>query len=297
MSPSRSYLSADDERPIPSLSPSNDFSQPQQASQSVPTPPVQQVSPSIAPPVILNGALPPGFVVSSFTPNLSTAPMLPLDTGMQTNPMTPAGIPLQSSIYSGAPSAVSTSFPSSTEKVVIPSIYSGAQTPASRSKDLYNRPRVNHASDSDSSSRSSSDALATPPGRRGQTPKQPAYEVAPTPEHIVYPVPPRPQSTVSSGSRGTRAARVPLPPSTIGTSSPASTAANIYSRPIYSRSSSGPDIARSPSARTAPLSPLTGAGIPEPLPIPMPGGMPEPPTMIPPPNIMPVIPQVERRQS
>lgn len=294
MSPSRSYLSADDERPLPPLPPTNDVAQ---SGQQVPSAHnVPPVTPSSTAPIVLSGPLPPGFVMSSFTPAAQTTPMPPLDSGVHTNPMTPAGFPLPPSIYSGTPSVVSTAFPPvvpKAENVVIPSIYSGSHTPGSQSKDPYSRPRVNHASDSDESSGASFDSPVTT--RQKKTPKQPMYAAAPVPENVIYPMPPRPQSTTSSGSRGTRAARVPLPPSTLGTSSPASTVANIYARPSYSRSSTGFDPARSPSARTAPLSPLTGTGFPEPLGLPV--LPPPPPMMIPPPAGIPVIPYVERRQS
>ncbi|TFY56431.1 hypothetical protein EVJ58_g7654 [Rhodofomes roseus] len=137
--------------------------------------------------------------------------------------------------------------------------------PGGQSAHRYSRTALRDSSTSDSddavsSAMGSVDSLTTPPSRNKRlTPKPatPLYQEAPIPPNVVYPVPPTPRST---GSRGTTAAKVPLPPSaSASVASPTSTAGYPYSQTSYSRSNVALDAGRTPLAMNRPMSPLMGS--------------------------------------
>lgn len=178
--------------------------------------------------------LPPGFVPSGPPQSVSRTPaVIPNMGGIYTNPMTPAAIPLPPStvptvhrLYT--PSVAGSHVTAADPGVVIPP---SSNIPGQPSR--YSRTALQESSESsdDNSSVSSGlsgsmDTLTTPPQRKKslkprppQTPYTP-YATAPTPPDVTYPLPipaphqgpPTPMSMVSGTSR---AARVPLPSSTV----------------------------------------------------------------------------------
>ncbi|KAI9057402.1 hypothetical protein FKP32DRAFT_1681545, partial [Trametes sanguinea] len=172
-----------------------------------------------------------------------------------------------------------------------------------RAKEPYSRSAVKgRDDDSDSTTSSglgSADSLTTPPPRvrKLSTRSTPAYAAAPLPPNVNYPVvPPTPRSSTSTslGSHTSRAARVPLPPSVVGSavgsvvSPPGSTVGYPTAPTPLSRRTSVVGGMRPPSEMGRPRSPLMGASpnrmlaslpqVAEPV-IPIP--IPEPPAPLP----------------
>ncbi|EMD40380.1 hypothetical protein CERSUDRAFT_91101 [Gelatoporia subvermispora B] len=235
--------------------------------------------------VLPDGQLPPGFVPMTIPPGGMMSP-----AGSYNNPMTPAGVPLPPSTYGGTPSVVNMGmpgdFPGPQEPVVVQAAQASGY-PSAGPQPVYSRSRRGSLSGSEGDN----DSLTTPPARRRNLPAQgtPSYAEAPLPPGVVYPAPPRPASSTSS--RGTRAAGVPLPPSTVGSVGaagvplPPSTAGSIASpgssvvyQSMYAAQSQGSlplSGRKTPGGPGRPLSPIVGS----PHQMPSPLGMPEPPSM------------------
>ncbi|KZT70322.1 hypothetical protein DAEQUDRAFT_725605 [Daedalea quercina L-15889] len=256
-----------------------------------PTEPVQQAPaqvmsmPGVIPapgqgsaPIVLT-ELPPGFqpIGPPMPQSAFSQPSGVFRSGSLAGSAGPAGVPLPPSTYAGTPSVVrssvaSNSYPA-TEPVIPHLMPTATPSAGGQSAVRYSRTALRDSlSDSDdavSSAMGSVDSLTTPPSRRSRLPKSPAplYQEAPIPANVVYPVPPTPRST---SSRGTTAAKVPLPASTSASvTSPTSTAGYPYSQTSYSRSNVALDAGRTPLAMNRPMSPLMGSlrGTPAPLPM------------------------------
>ncbi|OCH94537.1 hypothetical protein OBBRIDRAFT_884726 [Obba rivulosa] len=230
----------------------------------------QPVIPSTVP-ILPDGQLPPGFVpigppIQGYpTPQMGAQTLGSMSpAGTYTNPMTPAAVPLPPSSYAGPPSVVNLGMPGAFPgpggmHVTAQTVHTPGFTP-NVPQPAYGRPKR------DSSDSDSDNSLTTPPARRINLGAQgtPSYAEAPLPPGVMYPAPPRPPSTTSS--RGTRAAGVPLPPSTSGSAtSPGSSVMYQSMHATQSRGSLPLD------GRNRPLSPIMGS------PYHMPLTMPEPP--------------------
>ncbi|TCD61327.1 hypothetical protein EIP91_008588 [Steccherinum ochraceum] len=186
-----------------------------------------------------DGQLPPGFVPMGPPQTGSRTPgVLPNLGGMYTNPNTPAAVPLPPSaapttsrLYT--PSVAGSHIPSADPGVVIP--------PPSAIAHRYSRTALRDSSESEDASSVSSgisgsmDSLTTPPQRKKSFKRPPStpyatYATAPTPPDVTYPLPiPTPQgppTPMSMASGTSRAAKVPLPPSTVA-GSPTKSALSI----------------------------------------------------------------------
>ncbi|KAH8092464.1 hypothetical protein BXZ70DRAFT_454918 [Cristinia sonorae] len=155
---------------------------------------------------------------------------------LYSNPNTPAAVPLPPSAVptvhrlNYTPSVAGSQIPRSEPGVVIPP----TSSMPSRSN-RYSRSALKDSSESSddgssvSSGMGSVDTLTTPPQRKKSFRRPPStpYPTAPTPPDVTYPlpvpppghVPPTPMSMVS-GPGTSYAARVPLPPSSVGVTSP-----------------------------------------------------------------------------
>ncbi|KAI0082542.1 hypothetical protein K474DRAFT_1655341 [Panus rudis PR-1116 ss-1] len=218
-------------------------------SQPVPgTAPLSELGlPIVIPP---EADLPPGFMpMGPPTPagSTMTAAQVPLPQSTVTGvgvPLPPSGVtglgvplppstaPSMSRLNAGStPYAFGSDVPvpggyASTDPVVIPLPSSTVLGHSQLQSGRYSRSALHKdtsSSDDDVSSdlSGSLDTLTTPPQKYKKTPG-PTYATAPTPPDVVYPlpVPPTPKSTLSART-SVRAAKVPLPPSSVG--SPRST--------------------------------------------------------------------------
>ncbi|KAI0784852.1 hypothetical protein C8Q75DRAFT_777874 [Abortiporus biennis] len=203
-----------------------DMPLPQSEPQSTPqTQPVMPPLSSLSQPISLpDGQLPPGFVPMG-PPTPTSQPVIPPYMTPSRVPLPPSTVPSMRRLYTGTPSVVTSVIPGSTDPVVIPLPPSTVGSNSGLRSGRYSRRALQRedsdADDDDDESTTSTDTLTTPPHRRTKlAPSTPAYATAPTPPNVVYPlpsgVPPTPRSEVSRMSSTGRAAKVPLPPSSVG---------------------------------------------------------------------------------
>jgi len=178
-----------------------------------------------------DGQLPPGFIPMGPPTPLGSHP-----PGALPPYMTPSAVPLPPSLapstqrlFTNTPSVVGSVIPggftglSTTDPVVIPLPPSTIPSIRGLRTSQYGRSALlndSYSDEDDGASSTSTDTLTTPPHRRKRLPASgPSYATAPTPPDVVYPLPaapPTPRSTVNTRTTGSRAAKVPLPPSSVG---------------------------------------------------------------------------------